>query len=224
MRNLLILLILLVPCGAIGAPEKIRANHSYYSDDYERSDSIAELGEEKNYEEVYQFYNYYEAIYDDKERVVRFVAYKQGKVDWQEDYVYDRQGKLLEIKTSPPPVSSILPPDEIPEEYLSLKNPIQLNDAKMDYFRKQFVSKCALCHGENGKGLTDNSEDLEVRPPDFTDPQFMASRSDGHLFYQIENGGEERSAMPDFGPDSAQGWGEEKIWSMVYFIQQFSKP
>jgi len=51
----------------------------------------------------------------------------------------------------------------------------------------------------------------------------MASRTDGQFFYQILMGGGERCAMPAFGPDSAQGWSEEKIWHMVAFVRRFAR-
>lgn len=119
---------------------------------------------------------------------------------------------------------TVPPPDEIPADYLEMKNPIaSLNEERMAYFRKQFDTKCARCHGENGKGVGEEADDMEVPLPNFTSAEFHQSRTDGHLFYQIEIGGEDKSAMPDFGPDSSAGWGEEKIWSMVRFIRSFAE-
>lgn len=83
------------PLMVHAVPEKVRPHHSYYSDDFSRTGEIAELAEEKNYEEVYQFYNYYEAIYNEQKRVISFKAYKQGDIEWQEQYFYDNTGKLV---------------------------------------------------------------------------------------------------------------------------------
>ena len=116
--------------------------------------------------------------------------------------------------------------DEVPEEYKSMQNPVMLSESDVPYWREQYLGKCARCHGDLGKG-DGESADLEeggIRPVDFTDVDYMNSRTDGELYYQIEMGGEEKSAMPDFGPDSAQGWGERKIWSMVAFIRMFAQP
>jgi hypothetical protein len=57
---------------------------------------VHDIATEKNYEEVYQLYNYYEAIYDENERVVIFRVYKQGGIIRTEAYRYDATGKLLE--------------------------------------------------------------------------------------------------------------------------------
>lgn len=112
--------------------------------------------------------------------------------------------------------------DPVPASYMAMKNPVTLSEARVDYFRKQFKTKCARCHGEKGDGAGDEARDLKVQPAKLSDPEFMRRCADGQLFYQIEKGGEEKSAMPAFGPDSAQGWNEEKIWGMVAFIRRFA--
>jgi hypothetical protein len=63
-----------------------------------------------------------------------------------------------------------------------------------------------------------------VPPRDFTDAAFMATRSDGQLFYQILMGGGGRSAMPGYGPESDVAWSEDKIWHMVLFVRRFADP
>jgi len=112
--------------------------------------------------------------------------------------------------------------NDVPTEYIKLKNPLVLTQVRVKYFAKQFLTKCARCHGEQGDGRTEAEAevDVEVRPADLTNTDFMKSRTDGELFYQIEKGGEERSAMPAFGEDSDHGWSEQKIWGMVAYIRQ----
>jgi hypothetical protein len=53
-------------------------------------------GAEKNYEEVYQAYRYYEAVYDAAERVVIFREYRRGEAIRTEEYRYGPDGALLE--------------------------------------------------------------------------------------------------------------------------------
>jgi hypothetical protein len=77
-------------------PETIRAGHSYYSDDYVEAGLVRDIAEEKNYEEVYQFYGFYEAIYDEAGRVVTFREYKRGDPVRTEEYRYAPDGSLLE--------------------------------------------------------------------------------------------------------------------------------
>ncbi len=110
--------------------------------------------------------------------------------------------------------------NDVPTEYMKLKNPLVLSESRTKYFAKQFLTKCARCHGELGNGTTE--AEMEVRPADLTDTNFMKSRTDGELFYQIEKGGEERSAMPAFGEDSDHGWSDQKIWGMVAYLRQLA--
>lgn len=112
--------------------------------------------------------------------------------------------------------------DPVPADYQQLKNPISLPADKVAYYRKQFKTKCARCHGEKGDGGGEEAGDQKVKPANFTDAAFITTCTDGHLFYQIVNGGEEKSAMPAFGPESDYGWSEEKVWHMVAFIRRFA--
>jgi hypothetical protein len=94
----LIALLAALTCTADAAarPERVRPGHSYYSDDDAAVGLVRDLAGEMNYEEVYQFYRYYEAVYDASERVVRFVEYVRGDVVRVEKYSYGPDGKLLE--------------------------------------------------------------------------------------------------------------------------------
>ena len=91
-------------------PYEIKAGMSYYSDEYSSNNGLSELGEEKNYEEVYQYYNYYEAVFDSQEHIVIFKAYKQGVVEFSETYFYDEDGKRIkkEIKNSDGSISTVV--------------------------------------------------------------------------------------------------------------------
>ncbi|MBC8258774.1 MAG: cytochrome c [SAR324 cluster bacterium] len=113
--------------------------------------------------------------------------------------------------------------EAVPLEYRNLKNPLVLTQKRRTYIAKQYQTKCARCHGENGEGGVKSLEALEVAPANFTDVTFMNNRTDGQLYYQIEQGGEERSAMPAFGPDSDHGWSEKKIWEMVAYIRRLAR-
>jgi len=87
--------LVLLAASADARPEKIRPGMSYYSDDYTEEGLVRDIAAEKNYEEVYQFYSYYEAIYDDAERVVVFIEYKRGDELRREVYAYAADGKLV---------------------------------------------------------------------------------------------------------------------------------
>ncbi len=121
MRLLAILLIItsnaaLLPAGTASArPERIRQGISYYSDDFVVSGLVRDLAEEKNYEEVYQFYTYYEAIYDDRERVVTFKEYERGELILTDEYRYAPSGELLERRTLRPGMPVEVTPATTPD-------------------------------------------------------------------------------------------------------------
>ena len=115
--------------------------------------------------------------------------------------------------------------DDVPDEVASLSNPLkELSPRDVRYYQKQFKAKCARCHGLDGGGGVREAAEQEVPPANLTDDDFMSTRSDGQLYYQILMGGGERCAMPAFGPESSHGWSEEKIWRMVSFVRRFSEP
>jgi hypothetical protein len=75
-------------------PEKIRPGQSYYSDDQISEAGVRDIAAEKNYEEVYQAYRYFEVVYDEAGRVVVFKEYKRGEVVRTEEYRYGDDGNL----------------------------------------------------------------------------------------------------------------------------------
>jgi mono/diheme cytochrome c family protein len=114
--------------------------------------------------------------------------------------------------------------DDVPEVIARRSNPVtQLTPRDIRYYQKQFKTKCARCHGLDGRGGGEEAAEQAVSPADFTDAAFMKSRTDGQFYYQILMGGGDRCAMPAFGPDSSHGWSENKIWYMVAFIRRFSE-
>jgi mono/diheme cytochrome c family protein len=115
--------------------------------------------------------------------------------------------------------------DDVPEDVARQSNPVgDLDDREVRYYGKQFRTKCARCHGSDGRGGGEDAQKQDVPPADLTDASAMNSRSDGQLFYQILVGGGEACAMPAFGPTSDHGWSEDKIWHMVAFVRRFAAP
>jgi hypothetical protein len=105
----LVLAICLLSPSAQARPEKIKAGLSYYSDEVQPHGQTQDLVGEKNYEEVYQLYTYYEVIYDDSERVSLFKEYKRGELIRTESYEYNAAGKLekKEIRRPGEPTDTI---------------------------------------------------------------------------------------------------------------------
>jgi len=131
----------------------------------------------------------------------------------------------LSIGISCVPASVTLARDDVPEAISRTENPVVLDESEIRYYQRQFKGKCSRCHGIDGTG---NGADAAAAPDlaspaDFTDATFMASRTNGQLYYQILMGGGERCAMPAFGPESDHAWTDDKIWHMVAFIRRFSE-
>ena len=87
---------------ASARPERIRPGVSYYSDELVETGPVRDIGAERNYEEIYQHYRYYEVLYDEAERVVRCLEYERGEVIREDTYRYAEDGSLLEHVTDPP--------------------------------------------------------------------------------------------------------------------------
>jgi hypothetical protein len=84
-------------------PERIRAGHVYYSNSFSEEGVVRDLEGEKNYEEVYQSYRYYEAVYDDHGRVVSFKQVQRGEVVREDRYRYSGDSKIpVEHNLEPP--------------------------------------------------------------------------------------------------------------------------
>jgi hypothetical protein len=94
---------------ASARPETIRAGVPYYSDELVENGSVRDIDVERNYEEVYQFYTYYEIYYDESERVTRCIEYKRGDEIRKDTYRYSADGSLQEhvVKTPGEPAKSV---------------------------------------------------------------------------------------------------------------------
>lgn len=59
--------------------------------------------------------------------------------------------------------------------------------------RQTFNDRCAMCHGENGKGYA------AIHTPNFTDPQWQAKHTTSQLISAVEHGVKGKGAtMPAF--------------------------
>src|SRR5947209_15120408 len=72
-----------------------------------------------------------------------------------------------------------------------------------------YKSKCARCHGADGKGKPD-------RTPDFTDPKWQSSRKDEELTQIITDG---KGEMPAYGEILSK----EQIAGQVTYIRSLAK-
>ena len=82
-------------------PVTVRPGLPFYSNGAGIADGVRGLLLEKNYEEVYRNYGFYEAWYDEAGRVVTFKEYRRGEVLSTETYRYDETGRLVERIVTP---------------------------------------------------------------------------------------------------------------------------
>ena len=78
---------------------------------------------------------------------------------------------------------------------------------------EHFSDHCATCHSNNGDGHTLFGKGLYPKPPDLRAARTQ-NKSDGELYYTIENG-VRLSGMPAF----SEAHTAEKTWRLVLFIR-----
>lgn len=100
----------------------------------------------------------------------------------------------------------------IPLEAKNRKNPLEATDAVLSAGSQSYQQKCEVCHGYDGAGKTAVGGGTYPPPRDLRN----VNRTDGELFYLIENG-IRNTAMP--------GWQlpEENIWQLVAHIRKLPK-
>ncbi len=79
-----------------------------------------------------------------------------------------------------------------------------------------YGEKCALCHGEDGKG-TETGIGFGVK--DFTDKEWQASRTDEEFANSITNGNPENTNYIPFGGMLS----EEEINAMATYVRKFAE-
>ena len=77
-----------------------------------------------------------------------------------------------------------------------------------------YLDHCAVCHGRDGKGDTDAGKNMYPRVPDLTSSDVQV-RSDGALFYIIQNG-VRWTGMPAWKNEHSA----EDSWKLVAFIRK----
>lgn len=74
-----------------------------------------------------------------------------------------------------------------------------------------YKKRCAMCHGPEGKGFK------ALKTPDFTSPEWQASRTDEEITEIIKNG-KKGTAMPALGSKMT----EDEIKAVVAHVRSFN--
>lgn len=98
-----------------------------------------------------------------------------------------------------------------PNQAAERNNPIAATPESVAKGRELFVTTCAYCHGENGRGMTAEQAGLAKNPPDLR--KRLQRHSTGDFFWKVRNG---RGDMPSF----KESLREEEIWHIINFLQE----
>ena len=101
----------------------------------------------------------------------------------------------------------------------SRMNPVPASDEAVSAGLEHFANHCAVCHGNDGSGVTNFGRGLFPPAPDLR-AEPTQDMTDGELFYVIENG-VRFTGMPAFATGTAEG--EEESWKLVHFIRRLPR-
>ncbi|MBK9308810.1 MAG: c-type cytochrome [Nitrospira sp.] len=107
----------------------------------------------------------------------------------------------------------------IPNDQRQMANPVPASDEVLAEARVHFADHCAICHGNDGRGVTQIGQNFYPRTPDLTQPETQ-SFSDGELFYMIQNG-IRFTGMPAWGKDRPEA--DLDSWKLVHFIRHLPR-
>lgn len=105
----------------------------------------------------------------------------------------------------------------VPSDYRQLHNPFPASPEYIAAGMEHFADHCATCHGNDGSGDTLFGKGLYPKPPDLRKAETQ-SKSDGELYYVIENG-IRLSGMPAFAEHPSTN--DVETWHLVIFIRHF---
>ena len=103
----------------------------------------------------------------------------------------------------------------MPASAKALKSPSPIDAERLTEARMHWADHCATCHANDGSGNTPIGRGLFPKPPDMR-TKISQSKSDGELFFVIENG-VRLTGMPAWG---GEGNHSDESWSLVAFIRQ----
>jgi predicted CXXCH cytochrome family protein len=103
----------------------------------------------------------------------------------------------------------------VPSQAKQQKNPLGATDASVSAGQVLYQQKCQVCHGSDGAGKTEAGSGLYPPPVDLRGSE-VTTRTDGELFYFIQNG-IRNTAMP--------GWQmpDQNIWQLVSYVRAIPK-
>ena len=103
----------------------------------------------------------------------------------------------------------------VPKEAQIIKNPLQGNSIALADGKKLYVTNCAPCHGDKGRGDGPAAQALSPKPADHSSA-LIQSETDGSLFWKLSEG---RNPMPGYKKILT----EQQRWELVNYIRTLAK-
>jgi len=97
-----------------------------------------------------------------------------------------------------------------------VKNPVASTPEILKAAKTLYITNCAPCHGDKGKGDGPAAAALTPKPADHTSTA-LRNEPDGSLFWKISEG---RSPMPQY----KKMLSETQRWELIDYIRSLSKP
>ena len=94
-----------------------------------------------------------------------------------------------------------------------LKNPYPYAENTVRAGLAVYTRQCITCHGKDGKGLTDITAKMAVKPNDFTKGIFKFGNTDGELFTVIKHG--TKDGMLPYAATVK----DPQIWHLVNYVR-----
>lgn len=112
-------------------------------------------------------------------------------------------------------------PAEQIKEVKTWTNPFPATAENIEKGKQIFHGKafCVTCHGKDGKGLGNIPGLRGKLPRNFTDTVWQAARTDGELFWILQNGSP-GTDMASFIPLVLT---EEEAWHVLLYVRSFGK-
>jgi predicted CXXCH cytochrome family protein len=103
----------------------------------------------------------------------------------------------------------------IPAPARAEKNPLEATSDGLREAREHFIARCAICHGDDGRGRTPIGRSLYPRVPDLLSPQTQ-NLTDGEIHFIIANG-VQLTGMPAWSNPHQEV--DDDSWKLVLFIR-----
>jgi mono/diheme cytochrome c family protein len=143
--------------------------------------------------------------------LVVFLAF--GIVVWS--HGFNSRAKPSSLEDS---VAMKLHDSSIPDRYGKMSTPLPAAQIDLVEAGAHYEEHCAVCHADNGSGITKFEGTMYPRPTDLRSEDTQ-SMSDGELYYTIKNG-IRWSGMPAFG---RPGDDDEHVWKIVAYVRHLPK-